>query len=306
MKPIRGWLLVRFVILAVSISFGASLAKGNSAQKLTFERDDFVWVANIDGSSAKKIAAGQCPDLSPDGMRLAYVTDDPGKELGPQKIAVADLGTGTTTVLKDIPSDRCSTTFWSPDGKQLLVQFIVDSDSHLGLVNADGTGFRNVRDPAAGNQDFWSVAWAPDGQSIFVQDMENLYRLDLDGKVLKKWVIEKLVPGGSMSSDIRLDCSPDGKTLLMDVEMDEKERDGWDGPPPSIWTLDLATDKATRLTPKSLYGWESHWLDAPNSILFISLKAGEKDTAIYRMSVSGKGADKKLLVKNARYPGTSL
>lgn len=38
-----------------------------------------------------------------------------------------------------------------------------------------------------------------------------------------------------MSGDIRLDASPDGKSLLMDVEMDEKARKDWDGPPPSVW-----------------------------------------------------------------------
>lgn len=135
--------------------------------------------------------------------------------------------------------------------------------------------------------------------------MESLYLLDLDAKVLKQWPIAKLVPRGGMSGDVRLDASLDGKYLLMDIEMDEKERKGWDGPPASIWKLDLATEKATRLTPKTLSGWDSHWLDAPDSILFVSQNPEDDMQSIYRMSTTGDGKDRKLLVKNGRSPGTS-
>jgi len=118
-------------------------------------------------------------------------------------------------------------------------------------------------------------------------------------------VIKKLVPHGSMGGNVRLDASPDGKTLLMDVDMDEKESKGWDGPPASIWMLDLATEKTTRLITKSLYAWDSHWLAAPNSILFTSQRAGEKNPSIYQMSTTAHGKDQKMLIKNATIPGTS-
>jgi len=91
----------------------------------------------------------------------------------------------------------------------------------------------------------------------------------------------------------------------MDVEMDEKERRGWDGPPPAIWAFDLIAETAKRLTPPSLYAWDGHWLDAPNSILFLSQAAGETTPSIYRMSASGQGADRVRLVRNARTPGAS-
>jgi len=134
--------------------------------------------------------------------------------------------------------------------------------------------------------------------------MESLYQLDLDAKVLKKWKVENIVPHGGMSGNVRLHVSPDGKTLLMDVEMDEKERKNWDGPPAGIWTLDLATEKTVRLTPKTLYAWDCHWLDADN-ILFVSQASGEKNQPIYRMSVTGNGKDRKQLVKDGRLPCAS-
>ena len=132
--------------------------------------------------------------------------------------------------------------------------------------------------------------------------MENLYQLGLDASVIKKWPVAKLIPHGGMSGDVRLNVSPDGKTLLLDIEMDEKERKDWDGPPAAIWTMDLATEKVTRLTPKSLYGWDSNWL-GNDAIVFASQAPGEKGPSIYRMSLNGK--DRKLLVKGARLPSTA-
>jgi TolB protein len=44
---------------------------------IAFERADNVWVANLDGSGGRKSAKGSAPDISPDGQRLAFNTDEP-------------------------------------------------------------------------------------------------------------------------------------------------------------------------------------------------------------------------------------
>ena len=175
----------------------------------------------------------------------------------------------------------------------------------IGLINADGTDFRYVEKPEPKERGNWGAAWAADGKSFFCEDMEHLYRQGLDGKTIQKWDVEKLVPNGDMSGDTRLGVSADGKTLLMDIAMNEEsDRKEWDGPLPAIWAFDLATEKATRLTPKSLYAWDCFWLNA-DSILFVSQAAGEKESSIYRMSVAGHGKDYKRLAKNARTPSAS-
>ena len=291
--------------LAVAVCSTSVSAQDKSTRKLTFERDNGIWIANIDGSSEKKLATGQSPDLSPDGTKLVYSSSSGlGKDMQ-HHIAIIDLTTNQTAILKDIPNDDCVEPSWSHDGKQLLFKFYVTDAWHIGVDNADGTGFRDVQASDPKHNDYWSMAWAADGKSFYTQDMVNLYQLDLNAKVIKQWAIDKLVPHGGMSGGIRLDASPDGKSLLMDVEMDEKERKDWDGPPPSIWLLDLATEKATRLTPPSLYAWDSHWLQAPDSILFVSANPGEDAEWVYRMSTKGQGKDKQLLIKNGINPGSS-
>jgi len=292
-----------FLILVVCSTL--SVAAHAAERKLVYEQNDGIWIANIDGSSPKKLASGQSPELSPDGTRLVYNIVQEVGQPAHRQLAVIDLASGQTKILKDIPSDNCMGARWSPEGKRLLFEYYVNNERHIGVVNDDGTDFQDVQKTEPKHLNYWAEAWAADGKSFFAEDMENLYRLDLHAKVLKKWVVAKLVPRGGMSGDIRLDASPDGKKLLMDVEMDEKERKDWDGPPPSIWVLDLDTEKATRLTPKTLYAWDCHWLDAPASILFISQAPDEKAPSIYQMSASGQGKDRKLLVKDARGPGTS-
>jgi TolB protein len=173
------------------------------------------------------------------------------------------------------------------------------------VINADGTGFAPVPDAQATHHNYWSAAWAADGRTFFAQDMERLYRLDLSGNVVKQWPIEQIVPRGGMSGDVRLAAAPAGRTLLMDVEMDERERPGWDGPPPAIWLFDLAAETSRRLTPPALYAWDCAWLDAPDSILFLSQARGESTPSIYRMTTNGNGADRRLLVRNARTPSAS-
>jgi hypothetical protein len=55
-------------------------------------------------------------------------------------------------------------------------------------------------------------------QIHFCHDLDNIYQIDLDGNVLKKWELSKILTDASMNGGDRLSVSPDGKTLLMDVD----------------------------------------------------------------------------------------
>ena len=78
-----------------------------------------------------------------------------------------------------------------------------------------------------------------------------------------------------MNSGDRLSISPDGNTLLMDVDWgSEHERKNRDGPQPAIEKLDLSADKAVRVTGKDDYVWEPFWLSPTNS--FASCKRRTK------------------------------
>lgn len=293
--------MIRTLITAAFLSLLSTSFAADSARMLGFERAGAVWVANLDGSGAKKIATGSSPDISPDGTRIAFTQSGKGAE---RHIAVAEIATGKVTVFKNqIPSDNCYRAVWSPDGAHLLFHIFTGDDWHLGLVNSDGSGFRYFRKTAKKGNSLYSSCWAPDSRSIYGQDLDKIYQIGIDGTELKSWTVEAFIPKGSFSSGSHFAVSPDGRTLLMDAEMDESiKRKDWDGPPPALWTLDLTTQKTTRLTPKGFFAWGGCWLSA-EEINFGSQADGEKNPSLHRMTFPGK--ERKLFLKNANSPSVS-
>jgi len=273
-------------------------------QMIAFERDQAVWIANLDGTGEKKIADGIFPAISPDGTRVAFNTVEKTSDTSyARRIAVVEVATGKLNVFKDVPGNNSYYPSWTADGKQILFTTRPQEVWDLAVVNSDGTNFHVLKPGVQGEVTRYSPVWARDGQSVFCEDMANIFQIGLDGAVRAQWKINKIVPKGDMSGDGRIGVSPDGKRLLLSIDMGEESgRTDWDGPLPALWAFDVQSKKATRLTPKELFGWDGVWLDNDN-ILFLSRDAGEKEDSIYRMSTDGKNL--KRLIKNARFPTVS-
>ena len=180
---------------------------------------------------------------------------------------------------------------------------MADKEWHLGLVNADGSGFHFLKNAGLKSDAFGAPTWARGGKSIFCHDLDNLYHIDLDGNVLKKWELSKVLTDASMNSNDRLSVSLDGNTLLMDVDTGaEHERKNWDGPQPAIYAFDLTTEKTERLTGKNDFVCDPYWL-TDDEFLCVIQKEHENEPSLYRMSISDKNA--QLLAKHARTPSVS-
>ena len=100
-------------------------------------------VAEIAGA-----AGAWCPALSPEGDRVAYVTD----RSGTPRLEVARLDGGTPTVLSG-PAEEVVSVAWSPDGARLayLVSPGGSICAELHVVRPDGSDHRVVagEDPRA-------------------------------------------------------------------------------------------------------------------------------------------------------------
>ena len=291
-------------ILLILTIFFFSLIYVSAAQQIAFERGTEIWTANVDGSNATKVTKGTGPDLSADGKRIAFHTSSSSDKDLLRHIAVADLATKKVTVFKkEIPSDNCHRAVWSPDGAYILFSIWSDSDWHLGLVNADGSGFRYVKKSQDRNS-LWSYCWSPDSRGIYAQDLTNLYLIDTNGKIEKQWELKKLFPGGSFNSGSNFSVSQGGNKMLMEVDMDDEEANmpDWDGPPPSIWVLDLTSEKATRVTPQGVLAWHPAWIDA-NSFIFGAQTPKEKQPSICGATL--ENTERKVLIKNGTNPSVS-
>jgi TolB protein len=291
------------------ISFVVGLASFSAAtfaaeRHIAFERNDAVYIANLDGTNEKKIADGIFPAISPDGTRVAFNTVEKTSDTTcVRHMAVADSATGKINVFKDVPSKNSYYPSWTPDSKQILFTTRPDEVWDLVAVNSDGTNFHVLKPGVQNEVTCHSPVWARDGQSFFCEDMTNIYQIGLDGTNRAQWKISRIVPKGDMSGDGRIDVSPDGGRLLLSIDMGEESgRKDWDGPLPALWAFDLQSQKATRLTPKKLFGWDGVWIDNDN-VLFLSRAAGETEDSIYSMSADGNNA--KRLIKNARFPSVS-
>jgi TolB protein len=296
---------MKSLTLSIFLCLAFSALSHAAQRKIAYEHGDNVFVADVDGTHAKKIAAGALPEISLDGTRLAFNTEGDAKNRpGPERrIAIADVASGKVTILKEIPSDNCFGPVWSPDGTKLAFSIMAEKAWQLGLVNADGSGFRFVKNTELKSEAFGAPAWARDGKSIFCHDLDNLYRIDLDGNVLKKWELTKVLTEASMNSNDRLSVSPDGNTLLMDADCGaEHERKNWDGPQPAIFKFDLTTEKGARVTGKNDFVLEPYWLSKDGFPCVIQ-KENENEPSVYRMDLNGKNA--KLLAKHARTPSAS-
>jgi TolB protein len=291
-----------FTLFALSIHSSLSEEPGAAQRRIVFVRDSSIWIANLDGSKSRKLVRGADPCISPDGQKVAFTISPTGGKEAVRHIAVMELSTGSTKVFQETPSNNCFGPVWSPDGSQILFEIFVENHWRLGLLNSDGSGFRFLELPFR-DSGWWSAIWAPDGKSIYCQDLDKIYRFDLSGGLLASWEVGKIIPNSDMDSSKRLSLSDDGQRLLIDANMDDEEPPkDWAGPPPAIWLFDIPSGKATRLTPKKSYASDSCWLNQSEYLLVDSTK-NEKTSSIYQASIGG-GTPRRL-IKNAADPSVS-
>jgi TolB protein len=293
---------VKRLILLTLLVQAVAICNVRPAQRVAFERDDAVLIANAEASLIRKLANGTFPTISPDGKSVAFTTVDRTDGQYVRRIAVIEIASGNIRVANSVPSDNSYYAVWSPDGQWLAFTARAEEVWNLALIKPDGTDFKFIKKGEQEKVALFSPCWARDGKSVFCHDMTHIYQAALDGTIVNQWTIDKIVPNGGMSGDGRIDIAPDGHRLLLSVDMDEEyERKDWDGPVPALWSFDLSTGAAVRLTSKNLFAWDGCWIDDAN-VMFVSQRAGEKKAAIFRTY----GKNLKRLIEDARRPSVSL
>jgi len=187
-----------------------------------------------DAGTGMPFAAGL--DWSPDGKRIAYTYPYGGLS---SPIYTVDVDSGQVTRLGDTDPPSRPATFatrtveWSPDGSRIAFARTegtagLPRSSELFVVNADGTGERQLTTGPEPYPQVRSVAWSPDGLSIaFVQDMGDaeqgapergvLRVVDADGSGLRTLTGPWRNHGCCywVSTDEPLAWSPDGTSVAM-------------------------------------------------------------------------------------------
>jgi Tol biopolymer transport system component len=270
---------------------------GFAARLMAFQRNDGIYVADIDGTKAAFVCKGNDPDISPDGTQIAYTHSEGDGRF----IAVYDLRARTVRVLRQIPGTNSYGPHWSGDGKKILFNhFAADrhgrTDWKIGVVAADGSTMRLLRGNGAGSE--YSPAWRGADQVVF-QDMKNLLVASLDGTIVKTIPFVRLgVPDGA-SSAMHFVPSADGKKILFDADV-VTDPPLADGLPSAVFIYNVVSGSRVRVTPLGLCALSPRWL-SDNEIIF----EGYGNTRDI-FSIKGDGTGLRKIIGNAGTPSCSL
>lgn len=113
---------------------------------------------NTDGTDIKVIfsqpdTVSFLPTLSPDGTKIAFVTNRDGNI----EVYVMDADGSNLQRITDNGADDSDPT-WSPDGRWIAFASDRDGDFEIFIVQADGTGLRQVTDNSANDS---APTWSP-------------------------------------------------------------------------------------------------------------------------------------------------
>ena len=169
---------VRRLINTPAVTYMPSWQKSPVGELIVFGmHGDKPEMASIrpDGTGLKMLGDGHDPCISPDGKRICYTGHPPE---GGVTVYVMDWnGQNKQRVVSGTSQVGATFPYWSPDAKQIVYSFPVDEALELFIINADGTGNRQLTafDHTTINT---PAAWSPDGKWISFRQTDERYWSD--------------------------------------------------------------------------------------------------------------------------------
>jgi len=108
---------------------------------------------------------------------------------------------------------------------------------------------------------------------------------------------------GDMSGDGRIDVSPDGKRLLLSIDMGEESgRKDWDAPVASALSVRSPIAKGDQANAKKLFGWDGVLDRQRHCSLSQPASRAKRTTQFIKCPLT---ENLKRLIKNGRFPSVS-
>jgi len=240
-----------------------------------------VMVMRLDGSRPERITTDQqaysAPSISPDAERIAVATRIGGSWSG---IYVMDAhGRGLTKVAGRSTFD--GEPDWSPDGSKIA--FRSESSGPFGafgriwVVNADGSGLRQLSSDTEEYTYDAQPAWSPDGSTVLFARSGELYTVGADGT------------GEALLMSCRLACadptwSPDGRRIAY-VTLTDADGDGVAEGHMDIYVMNADGSGSQRLTTTAAQDDSPAW--SPDGTQIVFRRAADGNSQLYRVRADG-------------------
>lgn len=252
------------------------------ASKRGGHTDIFV---KVSGSSARQLTRNRASDYgpvsSPDGRRIAFVSDRDGDD----DVYVVNLdGSGLRKLTRDARAGSYdSAPAWSPDGARIAFASTRDGgEAEIYVMRADGTKPRRLTRTPRYVSDT-TPSWSPNGQRIVFAsnragfDNQELYVMRADGRHVLRLT-------RSRDDDGQPAWSPGGRRIAFVSRRDRNDE---------IYVVNADGSHPVRLT--STTGQDEflpRWSPSGERLVFWSTAAGRADRI---WSISADGAGRRLV-----------
>jgi dipeptidyl aminopeptidase/acylaminoacyl peptidase len=181
------------------------------ADPMTDKRYANLWIINVDGSDHRPLTTGNrsdsSPRWSPDGTRIAYLSDADGK----QQIYVRWMDSGQTARITNLEEGPDAIT-WSPDGKMLsFSSLVIGKGPHIADLPAAPSGAKWAEPATAYDR----LVYRFNGSGYLKPGFMQVFVVSAEGGAPRQITNGSFPNGGNEFGPTRASWSPDGKFLLV-------------------------------------------------------------------------------------------
>ena len=181
----------------------------NWSDKMVDQRFSNLWIVSTDGKDNRPLTTGSfrdtSPRLSPDGSRLAYLSNRSGKT----QIRVRWLDTSQEAQITDL-EQAPSNIEWSPDGQWIAYSARVPAKSDFALRLPEKPSAAKWQDPPIV---ITQLRWTADGQGILQPGYTHIFTVPATGGTPRQITSGDYNHGGNQGGGFA--WSSDGKSIYI-------------------------------------------------------------------------------------------
>ena len=261
-----------------------------------------IWAVSADGESHRPLLSGadnySSPRWSPDGGRIAYVSDAEGRG---SEIHVRWMDTGQTAMLTNVAESPSSIT-WSPDGRYIAFTMFVPADGPKLATPPEKPEGAEWAEPVTVIERLYYRA---DGRGYLETGNTHIFILSADGGTPRQ------LTSGDYNHTGPLSWSPDGARIAFSANRVEN----YELTPTQseIWTVDVDDGALTQLTDRVGPDTAPRFSPDGQRIVYLGYddqKMGYHNGGVYVMDADGGNVtalteDLDRTVSEARWAGSS-